>query len=105
MKIKRTVYAPNLNMEMEFELTPDELKVAYIEQQHEYDVQNIRNELDCQSEYYDEHFGIGNCPVTDDEVEDMVCRLQKLLDEDPAGNWSGCVEAAVTTVLSDREER
>lgn len=105
MKIKRTVYAPNLNMEMEFQLTPEEVREAYEEQQHEYDISDMENELDVASDDYIEEFHIDEEPVTEDELEEMARLLRKKLEADADACWSHARCEAAHEVLRKRNKK
>lgn len=85
-------------------LTPEELRHAYVMEQHEYDKLDIENELECAAEYYNEKFHIDEKPVTENEIERMAFELRKLLDKDADACWSYCRAEAVSTVLRRRNK-
>lgn len=102
MIIERTVCTPNLTMNMEFELTPKELRIAYDEQNHVYDMEDIENELDLCREDYVETYSIDIQPVTESEFEEMAHELRRILDKDADASWSYARQAAVNKVLRMR---
>ena len=83
-------------------LNPHELSWAYIKQQELYDYEDVVNELDCNFEYYDEKFGIGKIPVTEEEKWKMVHVLRDYLDADADAIWSVSREMAVAKILRER---
>lgn len=85
-------------------LTPEELRHAYVIEQHECDKLDIENELECAAEYYNEKFHIDEKPVTENEIERMAFELRKLLDKDADACWSYCRAEAVSTVLRRRNK-
>lgn len=86
-------------------LTPEELRHAYVQQQHEYDKSDMENELDSNSEWYAEKFGTDKDPVTKEELEQMAGVLRKLLDGDADATWSSCRERAADEILNKRKEK
>lgn len=84
-------------------LTPEELRHAYVLQQHEYDKSDIENELDAAAEDYTEQFDIDKKPVTPEEIEAMAIELRRILDRDADACWSLARAEAVTTVLKRRK--
>lgn len=86
-------------------LTSEELRQAYVMQQHEYDKSDIENELDVAVEDYIEMFDIDTKPVTPDEIEAMAIELRMLLNRDADACWSIARAEAVTTVLRKRKLR
>lgn len=83
-------------------LTPEELRHAYVLQQHEYDKSDIENELDVAAEDYIEQFDIDKKPVTPEEIEAMAIELRRILDRDADACWSAARAEAVTKVLKLR---
>lgn len=83
-------------------LTPEELRHAYVLQQHEYDKSDIENELDVAAEDYIEQFDIDKKPVTPEEIEAMAIELRRILDRDADACWSVARAEAVTKVLKLR---
>lgn len=83
-------------------LSSDELRHAYVLQQHEYDKEDIRNELDLSEDEYCEKFDIGKKHVTEEEIDRMATVLRKILDSDADANWSDARKRAVITVLEGR---
>lgn len=83
-------------------LSRTELRKAYEEQQHIYDVDDIRNALDTNREYYAEKYGIAENPVTDNEVERMARLLRDSLDSGDISCWSVCVQDAIEEILKER---
>lgn len=84
-------------------LTPEELRHAYVLQQHEYDKSDIENELDAASDDYIEQFDIDKKPVTEEEIDRMAFELRKILDRDADAKWSSARAEAVTVVLKRRQ--
>lgn len=84
-------------------LTPEELRHAYVLQQHEYDKSDIENELDVAAEDYIEQFDIDKKPVTPEEIDAMAIELRRILDRDADACWSVARAEAVTTVLKRRK--
>lgn len=84
-------------------LTPEELRHAYVLQQHEYDKSDIENELDVAAEDYIEQFDIDKKPVTPEEIEAMAIELRRILDRDADACWSSARAEAVITVLKRRK--
>lgn len=83
-------------------LSKAELHEAYLEQQHIYDVDDIRNGLDTDHEYYAEKYGISEKPVTNNEIEEMARLLRHFLDSEADSTWSVCVQDAITKILKKR---
>lgn len=91
-------------VEHQITLTHSELRKAYDEQQHLYDIDDIDNELEIAYEDYAEEYGLEKRPVTQQEKVGMALRLRKLLDYDADASWSACRSQAVSDILSEREE-
>ena len=87
---------------IEYELTVQELRAAYCEQQHIYDVEDIKNELDSNYDRYMNEYGIDEKPVTEKEVEKMAKFLRHLRNNEVDSCWSYCVQDAVKKILSER---
>lgn len=83
-------------------LSRAELRKAYEEQQHIYDIGDIKNELDSNREQYVDEYGIDEKPVTENEVEEMAKFLRHLLNNEADSCWSVCVQDAVKKILSER---
>lgn len=88
-----------------YTLTPAELRKAYEEQQHLYDVSDIEHALCTDREYYEDGYGIEESPVNNGEIEEMSSLLRKCLDDDADSSWSSCVQYSIITVLSQRNDR
>lgn len=86
-------------------LGPSELLEAYWKQQNIYDIEDMENELDGNSEWYAEKFGTDKAPVTKEELEQMAGVLRKLLDDDADATWSSCRERAADEILKKRKEK
>lgn len=104
MNIRRT-----LNMTMEgfsipydIKLTPEEMRHAYEEQQHIYDLDDVKNELDTMVEYYAAKFGINEKPVTSEEKEQMARELRRLLNNNIGRSEAQYRCEAVKSVLRKR---
>lgn len=87
---------------IKYELTPRELRHAYEEQQHNYDISDIENELDIARDDYIEEFAIDLHPVTEEEIGEMAKELRSILDRDADANWSLARGEAVYEVLRRR---
>ena len=83
-------------------LSRTELRKAYEEQQHIYDVDDIKNELDSNRDWYTDEYGIDEKPVTENEIEEMAKFLRHLLNNEADSCWSVCVQDAVNKILSER---
>lgn len=83
-------------------LTPEELRKAYEIQQHNFDIADINDELDTAHNDYVEQFGIDKKPVTADELDDMACKLCKMLNNDECGVIADTVAIAIANVLRER---
>lgn len=84
-------------------LTPEEMRHAYVLQQHEYDKVDIENELDLARDDYIEDYGIDRRPVTDEEIDRMAFVLRRILEKDADACWSSARAEAVKTVLFGRK--
>ena len=92
MKITREINGINV----EIELTNDELLTAYLEKEHLFDIENVRNIL---SNYEDtaEDEPITYCidnedensavTLTDDDIDRIAYRLRKFYDWKDDGDW------------------
>lgn len=100
MTIKRNINGT----EVEIELTPMELAQAYMEEQHNYDVEDIRNVFDG----YEADFGEDvdaelveyygkTLAELEALVEDMAKAYRRALDN--SEEWAYCRDAAIEWVL------
>lgn len=85
-------------------LSSQERREAYLALEYEYDMEDIKNEIEFRFEYYDECFDIWTNPVTDEELGQMANEMRRLLDEDCERTWLYCAQCAIASVLSEREE-
>ncbi len=99
MVITRTING----VEHKITLTHTELRKAFEEQQHLYDIDDIGNELDTSCEYYTEKYNLDKRPVSQQEKVRMAKRLRDLLDDDADASWSACRSQAVADILRERE--
>lgn len=86
-------------------LTPEELQKAYEIQQHNFNIADINDELDAAHNDYVEQFGIDKKPITASELNDMACKLRKMLDDDACGVISDSVAIAIADVLNERSKQ
>lgn len=84
-------------------LTPAELRKVYEIQQHNFDKADISNELDAAYDDYAEQYSIDKKPVTAEELDDMACRLRKMLDSDACGVISDTIAIAIADILQERK--
>ena len=95
MTIKRVING----VEMEITLNSIELWDAYMEKQHEYDLEDIENYL----EYYTEDEIMQEYGVTIDKFhslkEEMACLYRKYRDNDES--WARDRDEAVEYILSE----
>ena len=88
------------------ELTPEELRKAYDEQRHQFDVYEIKNELDLSFEFYYEKYDVTEKnPVTEDEIEQMAVAYRRMMDESLSVTGEECRSAAVEEILRKRSVR
>lgn len=97
------IYRQNNGRRVAYTLSRVELSKAYDEQQHIYDVGDIKNDLETDSEYYAEKYGLDKKPVTNTEIEQMALRLRRYLDSDADNTWSVCVRDAIEHTLVERD--
>lgn len=86
-------------------LNPHELISAYWKQQNIYDIDDMRMNLDSNSEWYAEEFDTDKNPVTEEEVGTMAEQLRKMLNYDADAVWSTCCNDAAIYVLSKRKKQ
>lgn len=97
------IYRQNNGKRFSYTLSRAELRKAYDEQQHLYDIEDVKNELDCDRDKYVDEYGIDKRPVSKDEIEQMALKLRYYLDVDADSAWSVCVRDAVAKILSERK--
>lgn len=106
MKIKREING----QVMEFELTSEELYSAYLEKEHEYDCQDIQDELESYNfndETRKDFFDIYGIPLekvlSNDELTDDLA-YEKRHNQDHYGmNWDSARDDAFKDILSKRK--
>ncbi len=91
-------------VEHQITLTHAELRKAFEEQQHLYDIDDIDNELEAAYDDYAEKYNLEKRPISQQEKVRMANQLRKLLDYDADASWSACRSQAVADILSEREE-
>lgn len=84
-------------------LSQEELRDAYQIQQYNYDILDIRNELDIGSEYYIDKFNIDKYPVSEKEINDMASELRSILDCNADACWTTAKQESVEIVLAKRQ--
>ena len=106
MKIKRTV----AGKEYEFELTSEELRKAYYEQEHFYDIKDVINYIsDMSKEEFKERFKEYSIQEESDllDNEELLSRIayrkRKYID-DYGMIWSEATREALNDVLTEENE-
>ena len=84
-------------------MSAETLRLAYEKQQHIYDIQDMKYELE--SDDYIEKYDIDSDPVTDEELELMAVSLRSRLDKDADASWSVCRTEAAEEILNRRKYR
>lgn len=90
---------------LELELTAEELRQAYLEQQHLYDLEDVRCELDCSGDWYAEMYDIDINTITSEEIEKMASIFREKLDDSVEADWRTSIEDAIKEVLKKRSEK
>ncbi len=96
------IYRRHNGQRVSYTLSRTELRKAYLEQQQIYDVGDIKNELDSNSNYYNVKFGLAEKPVRKNEIEEMTRLLRYNFYDSADSIWSICVRDAVKKILSER---
>lgn len=106
MKITRHINGEKFD----FELSLGELRDAYFEQEHNYDLEDIKavipttdSDPDNWVEFIEE-YGIVPCTVSEDEMEDMATELRRNIDKHNM-EFSNARDNAIRTVIAKRPNK
>lgn len=90
---------------LEIHLTAEELRQAYLEQQHLYDVEDVRCELDCSGDWYADKYDIDIETITLEEIEQIAKIFRDKLNDSVEADWHNSLTESVEEVLKKRSER
>lgn len=97
MQIKRTING----VEHTFALSEDELRTAYEEQQHRYDLSDVKVYFDCyEEEDFQSEYGMTRAEA-EKKFNDIAYEMRLYMDKYEMG-WYDAREAAVSDVLCGR---
>lgn len=97
------IYRSYNGKKLAYTLSRAEMRKAYAEQQHLYDVEDIKNGIELEYEWYLDKFSIDEKPITEAEIEEMADKLRSFIDADVDSPWSACVRDAIKSILEKRD--
>ena len=102
MKIKRIVNLPEIGspLELEFELTDEELLTAYHEKQHHYDVEVVKDKLQYYEENPDEFYEAYGTSyfILSDKIDAIAYEMRRNIDKYDADPYYALIDAIETAV-------
>lgn len=85
-------------------LTMAELINVSHKYEHIVDVDDIKQELEIKSDFYENKYGLCENPIDEYEIDRMAYNLRDILDEAYGEAWSGSCEVVIRDYLSHRNK-